>query len=296
MDPFLREMHLGIGCAIENAMLAAGTNGFAVEFEATPGRVTGIARGKPAHAATLYLRKTAPTRPDPLYEAIPHRHTNRYPYTRGTGLSQAWLDFARRDTNDVRLVLFTDGARRAQFDAAVIDATKAIVADPKMEADSDRWLRVTDREIEKHRDGVTLRTAGLSAMTLFLAQLFPSLARGSGQAWIDMTRNEQLPSVPVTGLIAVRDRYDREQALAAGRRWQRLHLAATLRGVALQPLNQAIEMVDREKERGRRRTWLTRVAALTDAGWEATFAFRAGMLRENAPASPRRALKDVVMT
>jgi hypothetical protein len=35
------------------------------------------------------------------------------------------------------------------------------------------------------------------------------------------------------------------QSIAAGRAWQRLHLAATAEGIAAQPLNQPVEMIRR---------------------------------------------------
>ena len=37
MDPFLREMHIGLGCAIENIALAAPSNGYALTVETAPG-------------------------------------------------------------------------------------------------------------------------------------------------------------------------------------------------------------------------------------------------------------------
>src|SRR5271165_1651982 len=37
MDVYLREMHIGIGCAIQNALAVAGPNGYAVRVEMTPG-------------------------------------------------------------------------------------------------------------------------------------------------------------------------------------------------------------------------------------------------------------------
>jgi hypothetical protein len=43
--------------------------------------------------------------------------------------------------------------------------------------------------------------------------------------------------------------------LAAGRVWQKLHLSATTRGLAMQPLNQPIEMIDRERQTGQGHQW-----------------------------------------
>ena len=49
------------------------------------------------------------------------------------------------------------------------------------------------------------------------------------------------------GIIAVHDRYDREDCLRAGRIWQRAHLLATARGVAGRPCNESVEMIDHDK-------------------------------------------------
>ena len=92
----------------------------------------------------------------------------------------------------------------------------------------------------------------------------------------------------------VRDRYDRKSALAAGRVWQSLHLSATAEALALQPLNQPIEMIDRERQTGQGNAWAKRIAGLTGDNWQATFAFRAGYASRPGPPSPRRRLADVV--
>lgn len=82
----------------------------------------------------------------------------------------------------------------------------------------------------------------------------------------------------MTGLIAVRDRHDRSLAFAAGRVWQRLHLSATLASVAMQPLIQSMEVVDRDRQLGPGSAWEARLAALTGGSeWQPNFSFRAGM-------------------
>ena len=112
---------------------------------------------------------------------------------------------------------------------------------------------------------------------------FPKPARG------------QLATAPVTGIVAVRDRFGRPAALKAGRAWQRLHLASTLLGVAMQPLNQPMEMADREKQLARPPLWERRLAALIGSrDWQPTFLFRAGISTCPAPPAPRRALHDTL--
>jgi hypothetical protein len=300
MDPFLREMHIGIGCAIENMMLAAGPNGYAADLDVLPGSLIALTeRRAPARAATIRLsRLSAPAEGSPLYRAIPLRHTNRYAYDRAKPLPARFREEAASLSTDpaVRLLAHDSGQARPPFDAAILEATQAIIEDAQMIADSDRWFRTSRAEIEAYRSGPTLDASGLSPLALVAGKLVPLPASASHAAWLAQTRDVQLPTAPTAGLIAVHDRYDRGQAIAAGRVWQRLHLAATLAGIAMQPLNQAVEMVDRERELGRPPIWEKRMADLAEApDWQPTFAFRAGISTKAAPPSPRRALGDVIV-
>ena len=298
MDPYLREMHLGLGCAVENMTLSGPPNGYAVRVEAVPGALTDLVqRDRPVLAATLRLSKEQPGAADPLYRAIPERHTNRYSYDRSRLLDPEWMDSARRlgEGEGVRVILLAEGAGRDQLEAAVIDATRAIIADERMIADSDRWFRTSRAEIDEHRDGPTLEAAGLSFLTLTYARFFPVSAKTSHDAWLSQTRDTQVGSAPVLGLIAVRDRYDRAQTIAAGRCWQRLHLDATLNGVALQPVNQPVEMIDRERQLGKVGDFASRITALTGSDSQATFSFRAGKCSRSGVSSPRRRLADILL-
>ena len=298
MDAYLREMHLGLGCAIENMQIAAGPNGYDAEVAVVEGSLANLTeRRGPISAASVRLKKRAPTAPDDFYRAIALRHTNRYAYERNKAVPADWLEFLRQAGADqgARVILFDEGEDRHAFDAAVVEATEAIIDDKTMIADSDRWFRSSPAEIETHRDGPTLDAAGLSFFALTYARLFSVSPETSHVAWLNNTRDVQLASAPLTGLIAVGDRYDRKAALAAGRIWQKLHLSATARGLAMQPLNQPIEMIDRERQTGSDDQWAKRLARLTGDEWQATFSFRAGFASRPAPPSPRRRLKDVVL-
>jgi hypothetical protein len=105
-----------------------------------------------------------------------------------------------------------------------------------------------------------------------------------------------VPTSPLLGLTAVRDLYDRPQALRAGLAWQRMHLLATTRGFAAQPINQPVELVDRERELGRPARAAGVLADLTgDPGWKPTFTFRMGFPTRPAAPSPRRGVDDVLL-
>jgi len=246
-------------------------------------------RSRPARAARIAMSR-APAKRDRLFEALPHRHTNRAAYLAGRPIPASTLLMLADTANNsgARMVFFQNEARRQRLAHLVIDATKRIIADREMAADSARWFRTGAPEIRRYRDGITMDAAGLSPGMVMLTKFLPDLdAQTADGYWLRMTRDTQVPSAPVLGLICVRDRLDMRNALLAGRAWQRLHLAATAEGLAAQPLNQPVECVDR--------------AAMTDAAdrfgpalqeligstdWEATFVFRLGAAQSPPPPAP----------
>ena len=298
-DPYLREMHIGLGCALENMTRTARVLGYDVAVTLHPGSLAAAAPSpRPQPVATLELAPARP-RPDRLVDAIPRRHTDRGAYAPrpvpGEMLEAMWIAF--QDDADVRLFLFSAPGERKQFGDLVLSATEAIIADPAMVAASDRWFRHRWLDVQRRRDGLTLDAAALGPLVTVLGKLMPPASAETGHRyWRDATRDVQIPTSALFGLIAVRELYDRPQALRAGQRWQRLHLMATARGLAMQPINQPVEMVDREREQGMAPRAAEALLALTgEATWKPTFAFRAGVPTRPAAPSPRRPVDAVVL-
>ncbi len=299
-DPYLREMHIGLGCAVENMTRAAGAYGYeaAVMLAAGPLAAPGLAPRRDL-VATLDLGP-ALARPDPLFEAVARRRTDRAAYDGARPVPADVLDAMRatmRDEPELKLFLFPESAERKKLGEAVIAATEAIIADARMVADSERWFRLRWPEVQRLRDRVTLDTTGLAPLMLAAAKILPlPSAATNHRYWFEATRDVHVPTSPLLGLIAVRDLYDRPQALRAGRAWQRLHLLATTRGLAAQPINQPVELVDRERELGRPARAAGVLAELTgDPTWKPTFAFRMGFPTRPAAPSPRRGVDDVLL-
>jgi nitroreductase len=299
-DPYLREMYIGLGCAVENMVRAATALGYQATVTEHPGAL-GPAAAAPRVAPVAALDLT-PARPraDALFDAIPRRHTNRAAYDPRRPvppqvIEALWATF--QSDLDVRLFLFSAPDERKKFGAAVVAATEAIVADRRMVEDSQRWFRSRWSDVQQLRDGPTLDAAGLSPLMTAAAKMLPPPSPETNHRyWLDATRDVQVATSPLFGLIAVRDLYDRPQALRAGRRWQRLHLLATARGLAMQPINQPVELVDRERELQREPRAAGVLAGLTgEAEWKPTFAFRMGVPTRPAGPSPRRPVEAVLL-
>ncbi|HEV2650346.1 MAG TPA: hypothetical protein VGU69_03730 [Rhizomicrobium sp.] len=294
-DPFRREMHLGLGAAIENLARAAGVYGYVPYVHPVAGRLDVSPPNTPIAVAHI-LMDTGTAGRDELWEAIPKRHTNRGAYLDHAIQPEGLRGIAGVvDDPDVKLVLLADTGAREELAALIVQATERIIADPQMSADSARWIRTGRREVDAHRDGVTVDAAGLPPSTVMLAKLLPDQSAASqDQYWLTNTRDTQVHA-PVMGMILVKNRLDRVQAINAGRAWQRFHLAATAAGFACQPLNQPVECVDRNAQLGRADTYQRDLVTLANAqGWQPTFVFRLGFAEKPAVLSPRRPLEDVM--
>ncbi|MCB0084075.1 MAG: hypothetical protein KDE47_24220 [Caldilineaceae bacterium] len=299
MDPYLREMHIGLGCALENMRLSAVAAGYAVDLTLADGELhPPTATPEPAHVATLRLTSGA-GEPNPLYAAIPLRHTNRYNYDRTRAVAQPLLDemAALVDDDAVRLLTYTGGEETFQRMAdATVAATEAIIADHEMAHDSYRWIDQTWQEVQTEKDGPYIDTAGVPSYLRGIVKLLPSTSQQQVDAgWLSSTRSTMQNSA-VLGLLAVPDLYDKAGALRVGQTWQRLHLWATLNALAMQPINQLPEVVDRDRQLRRTSATATLLAELTgDAAWRPTFAFRLGYPINEVLPSARRPIEDVLI-
>jgi hypothetical protein len=115
----------------------------------------------------------------------------------------------------------------------------------------EQTLRVElDEDIQELKDGITVDPSGQSTLIRALAKLLPVSHEQNNSGWLTGTRDSQLPTAAAFGALIVRDPHDPAQRLQTGRAWQRMHLAATVDGLGLQPLCQIPERVDREVSAG----------------------------------------------
>ncbi len=298
-DPFRREMYLSFGCALENLAHAARAQGREPSIKAASGELT--LAGPPDPAAPTAVVELAPAEAaaTELFQAIAWRHTHRGAYLAERTVPGSLLEESQAlvpEQPAMRLFLFQGGGGKDRLAGLIVAATEAIITDSEMAADSARWFRFAWDAVQRHRDGVTLDSVGLPPLISAVAKVLPApSAEEADRMWLDGTREVHVASAPLLGMIAVRDLYDIPTALAAGRLWQRIHLWATARGLVAQPLNQPVEVVDRERELDAPPHTAEALAELTgDPAWHPTFVFRMGYADRPARLSPRRPLQAVV--
>ncbi|MEI8326207.1 MAG: hypothetical protein WCH44_12750 [Betaproteobacteria bacterium] len=293
IDPDLREMVVGLGCALENLLLAAAANGYVAELNLLPDFAN------PRHAAQVKLTQ-GPSVRSVLYEAIASRHTNRGPYDTsrvlGAELRQAAQELGK-DLPDVRIFWFTNDEQRSRIGKGIIEATQAVIADSQQSQDSAMWERFEWHALQQHRDGITLDAQGLSQIARVAAKLLPPFSlEQNNKAWLKATREVFVAKTNTFGILAVRSNHDRALRMLGGRFWQRLHLWGTSQGLGMQPLNQMSERADRERQLAMTPTFGHALKDLIDdPSWQALMPFRIGFPLSEALPSPRRALKDVLI-
>ncbi len=299
LDPYLREEHIGIGCAIENLMLAAAANGYAAALRVVPGKLKPIAIDAGLNLVARVDLAASKRQESELYDAIPRRHTNRSPYQPEKPVPPRLMDeLGGLGTGEagVRLFLFTAVADRRKFTEISSAANAELYSDPEVERSSERWVRTNWSELQKYRDGLTIDAFGLSPIAAAVSKIMPlSLFRRVASRTQKTAYSELMLSAPLIGIIGVRDRYDQEDCMRAGRLWQRIHLWATARGLAARPSNEAVEMIDHERSRGKEPRQAGLLAGMMgDAASQPTFVFYMGYPTRTAHASPRRPIEDVV--
>ena len=290
VDPFLREMHLGLGCALENLLVAAAPNGYTTQITLLP-----VASDETL-VARIDLARGVPTGSD-FYQAIANRHTNRYPYDTGRPLTGATLGALSALGNDTEVAVFwfAGAAARQHVGELLVEATRAFVADTAQENVDDSWYRTTWQDLQQHRDGITIDAAGLPDWERALAKMLPPASQAQQHATFLQNTATQVATAGAFGLLAVRDVQDRAQQLRAGRLWERMQLWATREGLAMQPLNQVVERAAREVVLGTTPYFGAALATLVgNPTWQALLAFRVGYSTHDGLRSPRRSVDEVV--
>lgn len=301
LDPYLREAHLGIGCALENLALSAAAHGYTPAITLTEGKLDAPSVANPLRLiARIDLSPASPKSSD-LYDAIPNRHTNRSIYDRNRELPSAFVtELSRLSGVDpsVRLTVFLSQTDRDQLTRISSSANFDLYSDPKVEAGSEQWIRWHHADAVAKRDGLTIDTFGLSPLTTAFAKLAPTslLRRAAAPSERSKMYATQMESARLVGIISVQDRLDVPQSVQAGRLWQRIHLLAAARGVAARPCNEAIEMIDHERSLNQPARRLKELGeVLRDTTAQPTFLFLMGYPTLPAHASPRRPVDAVTL-
>jgi hypothetical protein len=237
--------------------------------------------------------------PSPLYGAIGDRHTNRGPYTSIATAAGLLTELSRQaePTDGLEVRWLTEWSDRDAFGAALIDAAESVAADVQQSEENFRWYRRSAGDIVRHPEGLTQDAQGLGTVQRRIANALPPTSRTeSDRIWIKQTRTVHTATAAAYGLLLTSDPGAVPQRVAGGRLIQRLALAATLRGLAFQPMTQITQRIDRDVSLGREPAFGSRVADIigsTDR--QLLISFRVGYPVRPGRRSPRRPVSSFLV-
>ncbi|MGV8996885.1 MAG: Acg family FMN-binding oxidoreductase [Parvibaculaceae bacterium] len=238
-DPHGRQIVIGCGAFVE--LLALAANAFGADVDITPwpdGAPDKHLDGRPFARVTF---RTGVQKKDPLFDAILMRRTNRQPYdlarvpsdddlsaiAHASQMISGWASEPER-VRALRDIVWRGWEREMSTPAAVLESVNV--------------MRVGDRAIAAHRDGLTLggpmmnlvSAAGLMSREALLDPTSTANIQGAAM-W-----KELADTAPAFVYIRGLDN-SRVTQIAAGRAYARMNLAATARGLAMHPWSMALE-------------------------------------------------------
>ncbi len=232
-DPHSRQIVIGLGCFLETLAVAATAQGLRAEITPFPeGADPRTLDARPV--AHIRLTEGAPR--DPLFAQIPHRRSCKEPFE------------ARLPAPESLPALAAEGAR-LHTDPAEVDRLKAIawraheieVNTPRTLQESIDLMRIGKAEITANPDGIDLGGPFLETLSL-LGQLDrESLADPDSAAFAQGLAMYREIHEATSAHLSVTGPATRLGEIEAGRRWQRIHLAATAEGLSLHPVSQALQ-------------------------------------------------------
>ena len=241
-DPFDRQITIGLGCFLELMVLAAAEDGYRVEVEPFPdGFDEGGLDARPVARARFAADPAV--RPDPLFAAAPDRRSVKEPYDPDRPVADASLGAlaaaAIRGTRTTGSVAPADVAalRTLTREALVVE-----IDTPRTYRESVELFRIGRREVEASPDGIDF-TGPVFELLAAAGQFDREVALDRASAGFRQGRAAVLENADTAmgHVWSVTAGNARPDQIAAGRDWSRIHLAATLEGLAVQPLSQALQ-------------------------------------------------------
>jgi hypothetical protein len=242
-DPYDRQITIGFGTFLELLSLAAAEEGYRAD-------ITPFPEGSPAVAGRLDARPVAKVEftpdaadPDALFRGVLARHTNREVY-------------AARDVEPEKLAalvaagtVFGAAAHAcgndelaAKLRSLTWRAHEAESFTPATMQESIDVMRIGAREVEAHRDGLSLEGPLFAAGKLTGMMSREALADPTSAAFrqgLDMFRARAVSARAFVWLT--NHGQAREDELAAGRAYMRLTLQAAALGLAIHPWSQSLQ-------------------------------------------------------
>jgi hypothetical protein len=242
-DPFGRQILMGAGAFLEILRMAAAERGHRADCEVFPeGEPGDHLDGRPFCRVRIAPDPRTPR--DPLFAHVLLRRTDRRAYDPSQALTIADAAELRLALGElpVRIGVATNAARVAPIREITREAWRIEVTTPSAMLESMRVLRVGNREIDAHRDGLTITSPMMvlaNRLGLLDRSQCPPPDSRITRGLIDEFDVLAASTPAYVSLVTEGNR--RNQQLDAGRAYVRVNLAAAGAGLAMHPNEQALQ-------------------------------------------------------
>ena len=245
-DPFSRQIVMSQGTFLELLSMAARERGHRAEITLFPEGEFAPAGPDERPVARIRLQPDASVAPDPLFAQVLKRHTNRNAYEAQREVpAAAWQAMAEAAAPYGLRFGHAGLAQPEQLQQqreVAAEAWRIELVTPRTILESYQVLRVGAREIAEHRDGIALTepmVVWLNRLGLFDRSQAPGPDDFATKSQIE-DFNAKLQSTPAFMWMVSADN-TRTTQIDAGRAYVRVQLAATAHGLAMHPLQQALQ-------------------------------------------------------
>lgn len=226
-DPHNRQIFIGLGCFVENLVIAASQTGHHVDLDLLPD-------GDDGPIAIARFRDGASE--DPLARHITSRHSAKEAYT-----DQPLSDAQMAELSSY-VDLITAPEAVAPLRQLTWDALQVEIFTERTFRESLDLMRIGKREINANPDGIEMREPLLDALYSLGILSRDMMADTSGASFQSVLRQMQDTcfATPAYAVLTTPGNSRLDQ-INAGRRWMRYSLAVTALGLGTHPMSQALQ-------------------------------------------------------
>lgn len=272
VDQENRELLLSLGAFAENLLLAAGASGYAGETQV-------IAKNRTDREVLLVRLHKDRATSYPV-RRLAARMTAKQGY-RSDEIKPADIEAFRRETGG-GLFYFPKGSDHAEcIREAAVTCFRIQTGRDEAQQEFVRWLRLKDGDVDRQRDGLTVKGMGIDGVKGWFLRHFVRPEDFMKPRYRQQSIESVVRSAKEGGGWLVITSHDHEvtDLIEAGRRFERMALLARDLGIGLHPMTQILE----EKQ------GLEQVSSHHGGGMIPQFVLRVGYLeRYPEPVSPRR--------
>ena len=303
-DPFGRQILIGHGAFIELLVMALGSQGLTAHVTLWPqgGMPDALRDWSRQPIARITLKPAAAGEMlDELFKHILNRRTPKTDFDMARTVSAAALQTLVASVNnaDVRAAGTLDAARLAQLRELCWQSARVELQTPRTMLESIKLIRVGPGEILQHRDGISINSPFVRAVTaLGMFDRTAAPLEGSAGYKNAMARFEGHSRTAMGFVWLSTPGNSRGQQIESGRAYVRMQLAATGMGLGMHPMSQALqEFAEMKPLYAQAHQLLLGKSAPQMPNDDTVQMFcRLGYTPEPVPAAPRRQLEKFVLT